>query len=137
MEITKESSMPPKEKDEKLLTETELELMSILWSIDLGSVRQVMEHLPEERSLAYTSVSTIVRILEKKGFVEAIKEGKTHIYRPLLSRREYEKKGTSSLVENLFDGSSLSLVKCLIDNKKLTKKELSDLQNLIDQRLSK
>lgn len=126
--------MPPKEK---LLTETELELMTILWSLGEGSVRLVMEHLPEDRELAYTSVSTIIRILEKKGFVEAKKEGKTHIYFPLLSKREYEKKGTSSLVENLFEGSSLSLVKCLIDNKKLSEKELSDLQALIDQRLSK
>jgi len=124
-------------ENEKLLTETELELMTILWSISEGTVREVMEHLSKERNLAYTSVSTIIRILEKKNIVCSRKEGKTHIYSPLLSKKEYEEKGTSSLITNLFDGSSLSLVKCLIDNKKLSKKELADLQGLIKKRLSK
>ncbi len=61
--------------DDIQLTATELELMMILWKIGKGSVRDIMDQLPAERDLAYTSVSTIIRILEKKGFVAATKAG--------------------------------------------------------------
>ena len=64
---------------DRLLTEVELELMSILWRLGSGSVRDVMAELPEERrGLAYTSVSTVLRILEQKGFVSSTPAGKTH-----------------------------------------------------------
>lgn len=118
-----------------LLTSTELELMSILWELEEATVREVMALLPAERELAYTSVSTIIRILEKKGMVKARKEGKTHIYIPTISKKQYEKRETKSLVKNLFGGSKVSLVKSLIEDEKLSKKELDTLKNLIDERL--
>lgn len=121
-------------KDEGLLTATELELMNILWILGFGTVRDVMAKLPEDRDLAYTSVSTIIRILEQKGMLESRKEGKAHIYSPKMEKTHYEKKETSSLVKNLFNGSKLSLVKCLIEDGKLSEKEMQELKKLIDLR---
>ena len=121
-------------KDEGLLTATELELMNILWNLGSGTVRDVMAKLPEDRDLAYTSVSTIIRILEQKGMLDSRKEGKAHIYSPKMEKGQYEKKETSSLVKNLFGGSKLDLVKCLIADEKLSKKEMQELKKLIDMR---
>lgn len=119
---------------EKLLTSAELELMNIVWDLKEATVRGVMDELPEDRKLAYTSVSTILRILEKKNVLRSEKQGKTHIYIPLVAKNEYEKKEAGSLVKNLFGGSKLSLVKCLIENEDLSEEELSQLKNLIEER---
>jgi len=122
-------------KDTDLLTQTELELMNYLWEIKSGSVRDILEKLPPNRNLAYTSVSTIIRILEKKGHVKSKKVGKGHIYEPVISKNNYEQKEAQSLLENLFDGSGLSLIKCLIDNKKINQKDLIELQKIINERI--
>jgi len=114
------------------LTATELELMMILWRIGKGSVREIMDGLPEDRDLAYTSVSTIIRILEKKGIVTATKQGRGHIYHPVIEQSAYEKSSINSLVENVFKGAPLSMVKCLIEEEKFSKKDLLELQKLLE-----
>ena len=120
---------------DKKLTETELELMNILWEIGEGGVRDVMAGLSTDRSLAYTSVSTILRILEKKDFVSSRKEGKSHIYSPCIEKNNYEKTETKHLVSNLFAGSKLSLVKCLLEDEGLSKEELDGLKKMIEEKL--
>ncbi|MEC9283512.1 MAG: BlaI/MecI/CopY family transcriptional regulator [Bdellovibrionota bacterium] len=122
-------------EDKTLLTKTELELMNLLWDLGEGSVRDVMAALPEDRELAYTSVSTILRILEKKDFLKSRKESKTHIYTPLVAKESYEVKETGSLLSNLFSGSGLSLVKCLIDNDQLSEDEMESLKKMIEEKL--
>src|SRR5690242_526540 len=94
-----------KESDGKLLTETELELMTILWRLEEGTVADVIAELPEERDLAYTSVSTILRILEQKNILKTRKEGRGHIYTPLIKKSEYETKTVKHVVERVFDGA--------------------------------
>jgi predicted transcriptional regulator len=77
---------------QKLLTRAELELMTILWSLEEASVAEVIGSLPRSRHVAYTTVSTILRILEQKGFVASRKEGRGHLYSPRLSKDAYEAK---------------------------------------------
>jgi predicted transcriptional regulator len=113
------------------LTSTELELMMILWKIEKGSVREIMEMLPSNRDLAYTSVSTIIRILEKKGIVTSTKQGRGHIYHPAIEQSVYEKSSINSLVDNVFKGAPLSIVKCLIEEEKFSENDLLELQNLL------
>ena len=122
-------------EEKSLLTTTELELMNLLWDLGEGSVRDVMAALPQDRDLAYTSVSTILRILEKKEFLKSRKESKTHIYTPLVQKESYEVKETGSLLNNLFSGSGLSLVKCLIDNDQLSEDEMESLKKMIEEKL--
>jgi predicted transcriptional regulator len=116
------------------LTATELELMMILWSIGEGSVKDIMAELPEDRDLAYTSVSTIIRILEKKGIVAATKVGRGHVYRPIVEQSDYETSSVSSLVDNVFKGAPLSIVKCLIEQDKFSESDLNELQKLLKDR---
>lgn len=121
----------------RLLTETELELMHILWSLKEGTVTEVQEKLPEERDLAYTSVSTILRILEKKEILTSRKDGRRHIYKPLLSKEEYEAFSLNTLLERVFTNAPTSLVRTLVDTNKLTPSELEAIQILIAKKLEK
>jgi predicted transcriptional regulator len=126
-----------KETETKLLTETELELMTILWKIGEGSVADVIESLPQGRDLAYTSVSTILRILEQKNILKARKEGRGHIYIPLVKKTDYEAKTVRHVVDRVFNGTPVALVRQLLDSGQLNEKDLSELRQLIDRAGSK
>lgn len=123
----------PKAAPGKLLTETELELMNLLWRLGEGTVSDVMEQLPQERKLAYTSVSTILRILEQKGILEARKEGRGHVYVPVLKKSDYEAKTVKHVVERVFDGVPVAMVRQLLDTVKLNESDLLELRSLIDR----
>lgn len=122
-----------KKKDEKLLTEVETELMTILWRIQEGSVADVIEQLPKQRDLAYTSVSTILRILEQKKALKTRKEGRGHTYIPVITKSDYEARTVRHVVEKVFDGTPLALAKQLINTSQLTAEEIKELRALLDQ----
>ena len=128
---------PKKTSRPKLLTEVELELMTSLWQAGEATVREVMELLPRSRALAYTSVSTILRILEKKKLVRTRKDGKAHIYMPTVSKSEYEARSLRNLVEKVFDGTPSAMVMRLLDDEGLTADELREIQARLKERLKK
>lgn len=117
-----------------LLTDTELELMLILWKLQEASVHDVLAALPPKRVMAYTTASTIIRILEKKGFVVSRKLGKAHLYAPLLGKQEYEARTLGHVVNRLFDRTPAALVARLIDDHKLSAAEIAELKLLLDNR---
>ena len=117
----------------KMLTDVELELMTILWRIGEGSVAGVMTELPEGRDLAYTSVSTILRILEQKKILKTRKEGRGHIYIPLLSKSDYEAKTVMHIVENVFEGAPVTLIRTLLDTVNLKDDELEEIRQIISK----
>lgn len=122
--------------NKKLLTEVELELMSILWTLGEGSVADVMERLSPRRTLAYTSVSTMLRILEQKDVLTTRKEGRGHIYIPKLARDEYESTSVSHLVEKVFGGETLPVVRQLLSSQDLSAEELKEIRKLIESQLT-
>ena len=91
-------------KEHRLLTPAELELMTILWDEGPGTVRQVMDTLPGDKQPAYTTVSTILRILEQKGFVASCKDGRSHVYAAAVQWDRYEGRNLRQLVGSLFGG---------------------------------
>ena len=119
----------------RILTDVELELMTILWDINSGTVREVMASLPRGRDLAYTSVSTMLRILHQKGFVDTRKEGRSHRYIPTVTRTHYESRDVRRTVGRLFGGNSLSLVRCLVRSDDLSAEDLQELRQLVEERL--
>jgi predicted transcriptional regulator len=123
--------MKKNSESEKMLTDTELELMTILWKLGEGSVADVIDNLPRGRELAYTSVSTILRILEQKLVLKTRKEGKGHIYIPALQKDEYEKKAVKHVIDKVFDGTPSLLVKQLLDTSRLSEEELKDIKSLL------
>ncbi|MCM2277123.1 MAG: BlaI/MecI/CopY family transcriptional regulator [Oligoflexia bacterium] len=124
---------PKYNSGEKLLTDVELELMTILWRIGEGSVAEVLEQLPKSRALAYTSVSTILRILEQKGILKARKEGRGHTYIPLLKKSDYEAKTVRHVVDRVFDGTPVALVKQLLNTMEVTDADLDELRRLLSK----
>ena len=116
---------------EKRLTDVELELMTILWSLGGGSVAEVIAQLPGERTLAYTSVSTIVRILESKGFVASRRQGRGHIYSPVLTRSEYEARAVKDVVNRVFQGVPVAMVRQLIAHVRMSDDDVRELRKLV------
>lgn len=117
------------------LTAVELELMTILWKLEHGTVREVLAELPKNRKMAYTSASTIIRILEQKGYVSAKKAGKAHIYSPTLNKTDYSKRTLKQVVCNLFDGEPSQLIRQLINSEKLDAKEILEIKKIIKDQL--
>ena len=127
--------MPPRRKPD-LLTEVELEFMSHLWSLGQASVRDLLEALPPERNLAYTSAATIMRILEQKAFVTSEKSGKTFIYRPAVDKDDYQSRSLRDLSQKLFNGTPQSLVARLVDDDGLTLEDLAEMRAILDRKLN-
>ncbi len=124
-----------KKKKNDLLTEVELEFMNELWALGEGTVRDVLERLPEDRNLAYTSGATILRILEQKEFVTSRKVGKSHVYVPALDKNTYQSRSLADLSKKLFDDTPASLVARLVDDDALTEEALGQIRALVDRRL--
>jgi predicted transcriptional regulator len=118
----------------KTLTPTELEMMNVIWRIGPCSVAQVLEQLSAQRELAYTSVSTIVRILEQKGFVKSQREGRGHVYEAVVSKEAYQSMSVTHLVRNVFDGAPSVLVRSLLDSESLSDGELTAIKALLRKR---
>jgi BlaI family transcriptional regulator, penicillinase repressor len=117
----------------KDLTKAEEQVMHILWNLERGFVKDIIEGLPEPRP-AYNTVSTIIRILEKKEFVDHKAFGKTHQYFPLVSKDEYTKHTANRLVDNYFDGSFKNLVSFFVRDNEMTVKEMDQLMQIIESR---
>ena len=120
-------------KNEKLLTEVELELMNILWGLGEGTVNDVIENLPRGRELAYTSVSTMLRILEQKEVLKARKEGRGHVYVPRMKKADYESKTVRHVVDKVFGGTPLALVRQLLTTVDLNEADLAELKQLVSE----
>jgi predicted transcriptional regulator len=115
----------------KPLTAVELEMMNVIWRIGPCSVAQVVEQLSAKRELAYTSVSTIVRILEQKGYVTSEKAGRGHLYSAAIAKNDYQALSLKHLVNNVFEGTPSLLVRRLLDSDALTSEELAQIKSLL------
>ena len=122
-------------KPERQLTVGELEIMEAVWQQGEATVRDVLQSLPNDRKLAYTSVATVMKILEQKGFLKSSKSERTHTYQALIARNEYEGQTLRHITNKLFRGSPSSLVMRLLDESDASEEELKSLRQLLDERL--
>jgi predicted transcriptional regulator len=129
--------MPKKRDEPPILTRAESEIMSILWASDGGTVHEVVAALPH--AAAYTSVLTVLRILEKKGYVRHEPHpdgGRAHVYKPLVQVGKAQRHHARDLVDRLFGGQSEKLVVGLLEEEKWSTADLERLRDLIDSRLA-
>ncbi|CAN5267612.1 BlaI/MecI/CopY family transcriptional regulator [soil metagenome] len=110
----------------KQLTRAEDQLMQILWSIKKGFIKDIVDQLPNPKP-AYNTVSTIIRILEKKGFVGYTAFGKTHEYFPIIEKDQYTKFYLNSMVKGYFNGSFQNLVSFFAAENKLNVNDIDEL----------
>jgi BlaI family penicillinase repressor len=115
----------------KELTKAEEQIMQILWQLKEAIVKDILERIPEPKP-AYNTVSTVVRVLEGKGFIDHKAYGNSHVYFPLISEDDYKKFTFDKLMKNYFSDSYKSLVSFIADEKNLGLKELDELTELIN-----
>ena len=114
------------------LTKAEEDVMQLLWEAERSTVSELLERCPEPKP-PHSTLSSVVRILEKKGFVGHKAYGKTHEYFPIVAREAYGRRSLGDLFRNYFDGSVPRLVSQLAEEEQLTKKEVEDLLKLLDK----
>lgn len=116
----------------KELTRAEEQIMLVLWDLKKGFVKDVVDQLPEPKP-AYNTVSTIIRILETKGFIGHEAFGKSHQYFPVISIEEYKSFSTEKLLSGYFDNSVENMFSFFVKGKKLDLKEADEILKLIEK----
>ena len=122
--------MPPKKSP--TLTEAELRLMEVLWQNGPATVQEILQGLPETAPLAYNSVLTTIRILEQKGYVKHVKDGRAHVYTPLVQREEATRSEIRRLVNRFFGSSHELLVLNILEDQTVDAKELKRLRKMLE-----
>ncbi|MCB1019709.1 MAG: BlaI/MecI/CopY family transcriptional regulator [Bryobacterales bacterium] len=117
-----------KEKD--MLTDAELEIMQVIWEKGKATVRDVYETLNERRKVAYTTVLTMMKLLEHKGFLSRDDSERTHVYRPRRQRQRVVSAMVNDFVERVFQGASRPLLMHLIEENDLSAEEIDQLAEL-------
>jgi predicted transcriptional regulator len=115
------------------LTDAELRLMDILWEHGSATVGEVVDSLPKNPALAYSTVLTTLRILENKGYLRHTKEGRAFIYQPLVGREQARESAVSHLLGKFFENSPELLMLNLIEGKKINSAELKRLRQRIKE----
>lgn len=120
----------------KELTKAEEQVMQILWKIKKGFVNDILDNLPDPRP-AYNTVSTIVRILVKKGFVSYTAYGKSHEYFPVISKKEYTRAFLNGMLSGYFSNSYKQLVSFFSKENNLSITELEEIRAIMDEEIEK
>ncbi len=120
----------------KELTRAEEQIMQILWVRESAFVNDIMEDFAEPKP-AYNTISTIVRILEKKGFAGHKAYGKTHEYFPLISKKEYTSSYLKGFLKRYFSNSYEALVSFLVNDKNVSIQELEEMRKLMEDEIAK
>ena len=115
------------------LTEAELRIMNVLWEKRSATVHEVLEALPAKPALAYNSVLTIVRILEKKGYVKHVKDKRSHVYTPRVDRKDATRSEVRHLVSRFFGNSHDLLVLNILEETSMDAEELARVRELLER----
>jgi predicted transcriptional regulator len=116
-----------------ILTEAELRIMNVLWDRGPATVHEVLQALIENPPLAYNSVLTIIRILEKKGYVKHDKDKRAFVYMPLVDRKDATRSEVSRLVSRFFGNSRELLVLNILEEQSIDAEELARVRQLLDK----
>jgi BlaI family transcriptional regulator, penicillinase repressor len=125
--------VPPKQSE--TLTDAELRVMRVLWQKGSGTVQQVLDSLTERPVLAYNSILTTIRILERKGYLKHSKDGRAHIYSPVVQQQDATRTEIRHLVSRFFRDSHEDLVLNILEDRGVHREELDRLRKMLDQRL--
>jgi len=119
-------------KPKTTLTGQELEIMKVIWKLETATVRDVYEHLRARRTIAYTTVLTMMKILEQKGYVKKTREERAFVYRPAVDERQARQRALRHLVTRLFNGSPSLLIVNVLEDEAIDPSELKRLKKLIE-----
>ena len=118
----------------ELLTAVELEFMLVLWRLGPSTVREVLDGLSGAGQRAYTSVATTLKILHSKGYLSSQMKDRAILYKPTLTKTEYETKTLKSLAKTLFNGTPTAMVARLVEDENLSDETIKEIKDIIDTR---
>jgi BlaI family penicillinase repressor len=121
--------VPPRQSG--TLTEAELRIMNVLWGRGSGTVQGVLDSIMEKPALAYNSVLTTIRVLEKKGYLKHLKDGRAHVYTPVVGRKEATRSEIRHLVSRFFKNSHEQLVLNLLEDQGIEPDEIGRLREML------
>lgn len=125
-------AVTPRKKPSPTLTPLELEIMKVLWDLGSGTVQAVRDALPGEK-LAYTTVQTMLNVLESKKKAKRVLKDRAYIYRPAVTRVQAQSSTIRDLIDRMFGGSAEALVMGLLDTKQITPAKLAALQKKVEE----
>ncbi len=120
----------------KELTKAEEQIMQYLWKMKKGFLKDIVEQFAEPRP-AYTTVSTVIRVLVKKGFIKFNTYGKLHEYYPAISKKEYSKKFLKSWIGSFFNSSNKKFASFFMQEENLDLSELEEMKKIIEEQIKK
>lgn len=119
----------------KELTKAEEQLMQALWALDSAYLKDIVEHYPEPRP-AYTTISTVVNVLVKKGFIGFNTHGKSREYYPLITKEQYTSQSISGLMNSFFNNSAKQFASFFASQDSLSVEELKEIRKMIDEQIA-
>lgn len=120
-------------KQSETLTEAELRIMNVLWLKGFGTVQEILDSLTQKPALAYNSVLTTIRVLERKGYVKHSKDGRAHVYAALVGRKEATRSEIRHLVGRFFKNSHEQLVLNILEEQGIDGEELTRLRGMLER----
>src|ERR1700682_5334891 len=124
--------VPPRQSG--TLTEAQLRIMDVLWLKGSGTVQQELDSITKKPALAYHSVLTTIRLLERKGYLKHLKDGRAHVYTPLVGQKEATRSEIRHLVSRFFKNSHEQLVLNLLEDQGIGAEEIGRLRQMLDQK---
>ena len=115
------------------LSPAETEILQLLWQLDEATVQQVCDRLPSQRKITYATVQTLLRRLEKKGYITHRAEGKAHVFSPAAKQEEVIKRSVSDFVNRLFGGDPIPLMHYLAEHGKISTDDIDELKRLVEK----
>lgn len=116
------------------LTKTEERIMQVLWKLKKAFIKDIIEVLPEDPKPPYNTISSVVRLLEKKGYIGFKAYGKTYEYFPVISKSEYRRMFFKKMLTGYFDNSVESLLSFIVKDQKLSEEDIKKIKELIDKK---
>jgi BlaI family penicillinase repressor len=115
------------------LTKTEERIMHIFWDLQLAFIKDIIDKIPDDPKPPYNTISSVVRILVKKGYIGFKSYGNTYEYFPIITKSAYGKQSFTKLLANYFDGSAQSLLSFMVKEETLSDKDIEEIQKMIDK----
>ncbi len=116
------------------LSPAETEILRLVWQLNIATVQEVCDNLPASRKIAYATVQTLLRRLEKKGYLKHRVRGKAHVFSPAVKKDLVIKRSVGDFLERLFGGDPIPLIQYLAKHGKIKAKDIDRLKKLLDQR---
>ncbi len=116
------------------LSPSETEILRLVWQLDKATVQEVCEKLPSKRKITYATVQTLLRRLEKKGYLKHAVSGKAHVFSAAVKREHVVKRSVGDFLDRLFGGDPVPLMQYLAEHGKISADDIDNLKRLIDEK---